>query len=102
MEGYFTVSIQRIFTDGKMTELDLPREIYSRITSPFDCAKNIRDIFGENGTPNIWCNRCPKEGCIQKNENLLMDLPRDINDTTYIMLVGPRCRCKLYISKEKG
>ena len=83
-----------------MVELDLPRELLTKIESPFDCAKSIRAIFGENGTPNIWCERCTKAGCIQEKENLLMALPREINEMTYIMLVGPRCRCKLYITKN--
>lgn len=100
MSSYFTISVQRIFADGKLIDLDLPREILSKIESPFDCAQSIRNIFGANGTPNIWCERCTKDGCIQERENLLMDLPREINEMTYIMLAGPRCRCKLYIYKS--
>lgn len=97
--GKFSISIQKIFRDGKMEELDIPRELITGIDSPFDCGKQIREMFGGNCNGcNGWCNRCGEFGCIP-TQNILEALPKERGEVRFITLIGHRCRCKLYIEK---
>jgi hypothetical protein len=77
----FRLMIHTVFKDGKLMEPDMPRPLVENISSPFECVKRIRDMFGDKCLPE---------------QNLFDAIPTD-GHITFIMLGKSGCRCKLYI-----
>ena len=82
MSKKYRLSYSPVFRDGNMYDPDIPRILVENIPSPFECVKQIRELFGEKCLPD---------------QNLFDALPKEMYKLTFIMLGKNSCRCKLFI-----
>ena len=95
----FRISRHCCFMDGYMRKQTEPLLVKEDIRTPIECMEEIRKFTTEPCFEHDFYmgeSDQPRQSCLP-DQNILLALPRNLYEQTYIMLRGDHCACKLFV-----